>query len=106
MVTSSIRVVPDGLLMDHVAEFAYAPEERIRTLFLRDEEGYIDAVAKLIQTMAVGGSIGASKRKGAIHATDLLKEALAQSGRLVMVDFFDPRYKEQRLADANAVLKN
>jgi hypothetical protein len=105
MVTSSMRVVPDGLLMDHVAEFAYEPEERIQTLFLRDEEGYIDAVAKLIQTMATGGSIGASQRKGAIHSTDRLKEALAQSGRLTLVNYFDPRHKEQRLANASAELK-
>ena len=96
-----LRVAPDGVLLDHAAEFAYEPTARIQSLFLHDEEGYIDSVAQLVQTISIGGSIVSSKQKGATQSTDRLKDDLSRNGRLIVVDFFDETERVHRFFEAN-----
>lgn len=105
MVTSNPRVAPDGALLDRVSEFVYEPA-RIRTLFLRDEEGYIDAVGQVVQTISVGGQLVGGKGRAATQSTDKLKHALSHSGRLDFVEFFDDQHQKQRRATANQWLDN
>jgi hypothetical protein len=110
MATSILRVVPDGVLIDHVAEFVHEPTDRVQALFSYDEEGYIDAVWKLVQTISVGGHIvvseqsGKSKSTDSIKNSDKLKNDLANYGRLDFAKLFREDQRSQRLTDANEKL--
>ena len=82
------RVVPDGIIFDHVGEFAYSSEERIRLLYRCDPYGYRDAVMKVVQTLACSEKLLSGTLPPATEATGILKERLKQAERLDQEDFF------------------
>src|SRR5262245_25387000 len=98
------RVAPDGVLLDHVAELAYEGTPRLQMLFRSDEEGYIYAVAQLVQTIASGGIVIGASQPGALEPTDKLKAALLDAGRLEFHEFFAGQQRMQQLALANTWL--
>lgn len=54
---SLFRVVPDGVLIDHVAEFSYEKKNHIPALFRRGPVEYTDTVAKFVQTLATSNKL-------------------------------------------------
>lgn len=94
----TFRVAPDGVLLDHAAEFAYMSNKRIRTLFECDTPGYLDAVAKLVQTLATSEKILVTTRPSKTEATETLRAGLEQAGCLEYSEFFDDETKEMRLS--------
>jgi hypothetical protein len=98
------RVAPDGVLIDHVAEFAFEKKERARTLFFSDPQGYTDAVAKLVQTLACAEKILGASRPGVTTVTNVLKERLVAAGRLEYSEFFSEEERTACRENANAWL--
>jgi hypothetical protein len=85
---TSFRVVPDGIIFDHVGEFAYLNDENIRVLYGCDPLGYRDAIMKVVQTLACSEKLLSGVRPPATEPTGILKERLMKAGRLEQADFF------------------
>jgi hypothetical protein len=104
---NAFRVAPDGAIFDRVAEFAFEKDtDRFRTLFAADPNGYIDALAKLVQTLASSERLVGGSQPGVTSPAIMLKQRLAAAGRLEFSEFFDPAptAKEERLAAARSWL--
>jgi len=99
------RVAPDGALLDRAAEFAYSKKATARALFEADPNGYTDAVAKLVQTLASSEKIVTGERKTTPFATTNLKETLASAGRHEYSAFFAPDAVDVRQKAAMQWLK-
>ena len=83
---SEFQVVPDALLIDHVAEFSYKTKDRIQVLYKQDPRGYSDAIAKFVQTIACTGGILGDKDRATPDATSILRERLVNAKRMELVD--------------------
>lgn len=89
----NIRVVSDGVLLDHVGEFAFGETQKIGELFESDRWGYDDAIAKLVQLLASGANIVASSKSNT-NETETLKDQLFSAGRLRRAELFPGVSKE------------
>lgn len=76
----TFRVVPGGIIFEHVGEFAYLNPERIRLLYQCDPLGYRDAIAKVVQTLAWSEKLLGGLRRSSTEPTTILKERLMTDG--------------------------
>ena len=104
MTTPSLRLAPDGATIDRWAEFIFDPTEELRVLFSCDQEGYIDAVWQLVQTIAGGGDLVTSKKSGKTAEAAAVRKMLEEHGRLVYAEMFREDQRTQRLENAYAKL--
>lgn len=71
----------DGIVVDHVADFAYLPQRNLRQLYRMDPLGHVDAVARFVQLVATSPTIlfGRDIKKS---ETARLREALRAGGKV------------------------
>ncbi len=93
---SLYRVVPDGSVLDRVAEFSYEKKKRIQMLFECDPVGYTIAVADFIQVIACCDKIAGAHQPATTTSTNTLKEELKSANILEYADFFDIQGREER----------
>ncbi len=108
MTRPSLQLVPDGVTIDRWGEFVSDPLEKLLPLFSSDQEGYLDAIQQLVQTIAVGGEIIASKKSGKTEEGVGLREMLNDNDRLVYAQLFTENRLERadRLDRAHSLLDN
>ena len=91
---NNIKVVPDGSLIDRVAEFVYMEKDRIQELYYYDSEGYKNAIAKFVQALASGIKIVGAEHPAFTTVTNNLKEKLKNYDKLEYSEFFSQSKKE------------
>jgi hypothetical protein len=100
----SLKIVPDGATVDRWAEFVFDSPEELQVLFSGDQEGYIDAVGQLVQTIAIGGEVVGNERSGRTDVAPGLRKTLLENGRFIRAELFKDDQREARLAFAHRKL--
>lgn len=97
----NFRVAPDGALLERVAEFTFEDKDRAQMLYQRDRDGYADAIAKLVQTLATSAKIAGAKRPANTISSGKLKDQLLIAGRLEYLPFFSDEHRKKLEEPAN-----
>jgi len=71
----------DGIVIDHVAEFAYLPASHLQELYRLDPIGYIDAIARFVQLVATSPALLFAKHITKPE-TAQLRESLRIAGKV------------------------
>ncbi len=97
----NFRVAPDGALLERVAEFTFEDKDRVQKLYQRDRDGYANAIAKLVQTLATSAKIVGKDGPANTVSSGKLKKRLLTAGRLEYLPFFDDERRKKLEEPAN-----
>ena len=92
----SMSIFPDGIVLDHVAEYVYGDETAIRDLYERDSAAYVDALARFLQTLVTHKKVQLGRGEPKTEAAGLLREKLELHDRIEFVDGLDPQERKWR----------
>lgn len=89
-------IMPDGTIIDHVAEFVYGHDARVPELYYADRAAYIDALARFFQALATSERIAFGRGDPKTEATFRLREQLLEDERVELTDSLEAEERRRR----------